>query len=286
MEKILWNVSRGVVVSVVIFGFLFLTLPLLVFVPLSFNAEPYFTFTEGMLRLDSDAYSLRWYRAIFENEDWRRAIANSFVIGMFATIVATILGTLAALALNNPKLPFRRSLGAFIISPMVTPIIVVAVGVYFFYTEVGIAKLSLGSFQIGPYIGIILAHAMIGAPYVVITVSASLAGFDHTLLKAAKISGAGPFTAFRRVQLPLLSPGVITGALFAFITSFDEVVIVLFMAGIQQRTIPREMWSGIREEISPTILAVATLLVIFAVIVLLTVEWLKHLSEKNRTGTA
>lgn len=283
MERVLWNLSRGIVVLVVIFGFLFLILPLLVFVPLSFNAEPYFTFTEGMLRLDADAFSFRWYRAIFESEEWRRAIANSFIIGIFATIVATVLGTLAAMALNDPRLPFRRYLGAFIISPMVTPIIVVAVGVFIFYSEVGIAKLSIGSFQLGPYIGIILAHAMVGAPYVVITVSASLAGFDHTLLKAAKISGAGPFTAFRRVQLPLMSPGVITGALFAFITSFDEVVIVLFMAtGVQHQTLPREMWSGIREQISPTILAVATLLVIFAVLVLLTVEWLKNLSEKNR----
>ena len=280
-ENVIWNVSKGLITAVVCFGFLFLTLPLLVIVPLSFNAEPYFTFTEGMLRFEADAYSLRWYRAIIENEEWRRAIGNSFFIGIFATVVATVLGTLAAMALNNPRLPFRRAIGAFLISPMVTPIIVVAVGVYFFYTEIGVSKLTLGSFSLGPYIGIILAHAMIGAPYVVITVSASLAGFDHTLLKAARISGASPFTAFRRVQLPLMSPGVITGALFAFITSFDEVVIVLFMAGIQQRTIPREMWSGIREEISPTILAVATLLVIFAVIVLLTVEWLKYLNEKN-----
>lgn len=281
MERFWWNLSKGTITIVVVLGFLFLVLPLVIIFPLSFNAEPYFSFTEGMLRLDPDAFSLRWYRSIFESEEWRRAIGNSLLIGSFATLLATLVGTLAAIALNDPRLPLRRYLGAFIISPMVTPIIVVAVGVYFFYTDIGLAKFTLGSWEIGPYLGLILAHAMIGAPYVVITVSASLAGFDHTLMRAATSLGANQFTAFRRVQLPIISPGVITGSLFAFITSFDEVVIVLFMAGIEQRTIPREMWSGIREEISPTILAVATLLVIFAVLVLLTVEWLRSMSDRR-----
>ncbi|MYD45571.1 MAG: ABC transporter permease [Gammaproteobacteria bacterium] len=269
----MWNVGKGVLTLFVVLGFIFLVAPLLVIIPLSFNAEPYFTFTEGMLRLDSEAYSLRWYRAIFESEEWLRAIQNSFFIGICATIVATVLGTLAALGLNDPRMPFRRFVSALIISPIVTPIIVVAVGLYFFYTDIGLGQ---------TYLGIILAHAMIGAPYVVITVSASLANFDYSLMRAAASLGASPWTAFRRVQLPNISRGVITGALFAFINSFDEVVIVYFMAGVEQRTIPREMWSGIREEISPTILAIATLLILFVILVLISVELLKSFGEKHK----
>lgn len=267
MDNFGWKVVRGVFVAVVVLGLCFLVLPLLVIVPLSFNAEPYFTFTEGMLRLDGEAYSLRWYRSILENPEWSKAIGNSFIIGVFATLVATVLGTLAALGLNNPRLPFRQAISALLISPMVTPVIIVAVGVFFFYSSMGLAQTHLG---------LILAHAMLGAPFVVITVTATLAGFDQTLMRAATSLGAGPLTAFTRIQLPLISPGVLTGALFAFIASFDEVVVVLFLGGVDQRTIPRQMWSGIREEISPTILAIATLLIVFAILLLLAVELLQR----------
>ncbi len=267
MDNFGWKVVRGVFVAVVVLGLCFLVLPLLVIVPLSFNAEPYFTFTEGMLRLDGEAYSLRWYRSILENPEWSKAIGNSFIIGVFATLVATVLGTLAALGLNHPRLPFRQAISALLISPMVTPVIIVAVGVFFFYSSMGLAQTHLG---------LILAHAMLGAPFVVITVTATLAGFDHTLMRAATSLGAGPLTAFMRIQLPLISPGVLTGALFAFIASFDEVVVVLFLGGVDQRTIPRQMWSGIREEISPTILAIATLLIVFAILLLLAVELLQR----------
>ena len=270
MQHLGWKCVKGAFVAAVALGFGFLILPLLVIIPLSFNVEPYFTFTEGMLRLDGEAYSLRWYRSIVENPEWRTAIGNSFFIGIFAAAIATVLGTLAALGLNHPKFPFRELVSAFVISPMVTPVIIVAVGVFFFYSAIGLGQTHLG---------LILAHAMLGAPFVVITVSATLAGFDHTLLRAAASLGAGPLTAFRRIQLPIIAPGVFTGALFAFAASFDEVVIVLFLGGVDQRTIPRQMWSGIREEISPTILAIATLLIAFAILVLLAVELLKKASR-------
>lgn len=267
MHNFGWKVVRGIFITIVVLGLCFLVLPLLVIVPLSFNAEPYFTFTEGMLRLDGEAYSLRWYRSILENPEWSKAIGNSFLIGVFATLVATVLGTLAALGLNHPRLPFRQAISALLISPMVTPVIIVAVGVFFFYSSMGLAQTHLG---------LILAHAMLGAPFVVITVTATLAGFDQTLMRAATSLGAGPLTAFMRIKLPLISPGVLTGALFAFIASFDEVVVVLFLGGVDQRTIPRQMWSGIREEISPTILAIATLLIVFAILLLLAVELLQR----------
>ena len=247
--------------------FVFLIAPILVVVPLSFNAEPYFTFTEGMLRLDPAAYSLRWYETVVKNESWLRALRNSFVIGGCATAVATILGTLAALGLSNPAMPARPLVMGLLISPMVTPVIISAAGMFFFYSTLGLAQ---------THVGLILAHAALGTPFVVITVTATLTGFDTNLTRAAASLGAGPWRSFRRVQLPLIAPGVVSGALFAFATSFDEVVVVLFMGGLEQRTIPREMWSGIREQISPAILAVATLLIIFALLLMAIVEWLRR----------
>ena len=253
-------------------AFVFLVAPILVIVPLSFNAEPYFTFTEGMLRLDPDAWSLRWYNAILNDEAWSRALANSLLIGIASTILATTLGTLAALGLASPSMPGRSLVTAVLISPMITPIIIVAVGVFFFYSGLGLGQ---------THAGLILAHAALGAPFVVITVTATLAGFDRTVLRAAASLGAGPMRRFFRIQLPLISPGVFSGGLFAFAASFDEVVVVLFLGGLEQRTIPRQMWAGIREQISPAILALAVFLIAFAVVVLLTVEWLR-----TRSGSA
>ena len=247
--------------------FLFLTAPILVIVPLSFNVEPYFTFTEGMLSLDPQAYSLRWYRTVAEDPQWLRALANSLVIGFAATALATALGTLAALGLSNPAMPGRSLAMGLLISPMVTPVIISAAGMFFFYSDLGLAQ---------TYPGLILAHTALGTPFVVITVTATLSGFDPNLTRAAASLGAGPVRTFRRVQLPLIAPGVISGALFAFATSFDEVVTVLFIGGLDQRTIPRQMWSGIREQISPAILAVATLLIAFALLLMLVVEWLRR----------
>ena len=247
--------------------FAFLLAPILVIVPLSFNAEPYFTFTEGMLRLDPEAYSLRWYRQVLDDGAWARGLANSLLIGVAATVLATALGTLAALGLSSRAMPARRLAMGLLISPMVTPLIISAAGMFFFYSTLGLSQTHLG---------LILAHAALGTPFVVITVTATLSAFDTNLTRAAASLGAGPLTTFRRVQLPLIAPGVVSGALFAFATSFDEVVVVLFMAGENQRTIPRQMWAGIREQISPAMLAVATFLILFAVLLLCTVEWLRR----------
>ncbi len=247
--------------------FAFLIAPMLIVVPLSFNAEPYFTFTEGMLSLDPDAYSLRWYRNVVGDGEWRHALVNSLVIGVSATFIATALGVLAALGLSSPYMPNRQIVMGLLISPMVTPIIVSAAGMFFFYSELGLGQTHLS---------LILAHAALGTPFVVITVTATLSGFDTNLSRAASSLGAGPIVIFRRVQLPIIAPGVIAGALFAFATSFDEIVTVLFLGGLDQRTLPRQMWAGIREQISPEILAVATCLMVFAVLLLITVEWLRR----------
>ena len=253
--------------------FVFLIAPILVIIPLSFNAEPYFTFTTGMLTLDPDAFSLRWYHDMVNNEQWMHSIKNSFIVGISATILSTMLGTLAALGLSRSYLPYRNALMGILISPMIVPLIISAAGMFFFYSDVGLAQ---------TFPGIILAHTALGTPFVVITVTATLVGFDHSLTRAAQNLGANPATTFFKVQMPLILPGVISGGLFAFVTSFDEVVVVLFLSGFEQRTIPRQMWAGIREQISPTILAVATLLIVFSVVLMTTLELLRRRNERLR----
>ncbi len=160
-----------------------------------------------------------------------------------------------------------------LISPMIVPLIISAAAMYFFYSNIGLSQTLPG---------LILAHTALGTPFVVITVTATLSGFDHDLTRASASLGADPTRTFFRVTLPLIMPGVVSGGLFAFITSFDEVVVVLFLAGFEQRTIPRQMWAGIREQISPTILAVATLLVVISILLLTTLELLRRRNERLR----
>ncbi|NNK79762.1 MAG: ABC transporter permease [Litoreibacter sp.] len=273
--------------------FLFLIAPILIIIPLSFNAEPYFTFTEKMLSLDPTGYSMRWYDLLltfgmaepdvardgnwwsdaWANAAWINATKNSIIIGFFSTLLATVLGTVAALGLSRPEMPFRRVIMAVLISPMIVPIIITATGLFFFYSMTGLAN---------SYLGVIMAHATLGIPFVIITVTATLVGFDHSLTRAAANLGAPPTTIFFKIIMPLILPGVISGALFAFVTSFDEVVVVLFVAAHDQQTIPRQMWNGIREQISPAILSVATILVIISVMLLTTVEILRRRSERLR----
>ena len=265
-----WHYSFRVLCGLI---FLFLIMPILVIVPLSFNAEPYFTFNEEMLRLNPDAYSLRWYHDIFGNPQWIHSIQNSFIVAVFSTLLATILGTLAALGLSRSHMPARTAIMGILISPMIVPLIITAAGMYFFYSNIGLAQ---------TYIGLILAHTALGTPFVVITVTATLVGFDHSLTRASASLGANQTRTFFKVIVPLIMPGVISGALFAFITSFDEVVVVLFLAGFEQRTIPRQMWAGIREQISPTILAVATLLITFSIALMSVLEGLRRRNERLR----
>ena len=253
--------------------FLFLIAPILVIIPLSFNAEPYYTFTEGMLAFEPSAYSTRWYEDIVNNPQWLFSAGNSVIVAVFATILASVLGTVAALGLSQSHMPYRPAIMAVLISPMIVPLIISAAGMYFFYSKIGLAQTMPG---------LILAHAVLGTPFVVITVTATLVGFDHSLTRASQNLGAGPTRTFFKIQMPLILPGVISGGLFAFITSFDEVVVVFFLAGFEQRTIPRQMWAGIREQISPTILAVATILVCISILLLTTVELLRRRSERLR----
>lgn len=271
-------------------AFIFLIAPVLVVIPLSFNAEPYFSFTQKMISLDPTGFSLRWYEMlmtagmhapeapsdsswwadVWNNATWVQAAKNSVIIGIFSTLLATVLGTIAALGLSRPEMPYRSLITAVLISPMIVPIIITATGIFFFYSTIKINAWGV------PYLGIIAAHAILGIPFVIITVTATLVGFDRSLTRAAASMGASPTRAFFMVTLPLILPGIISGALFAFVTSFDEVVLVMFIAGPDEQTIPRQMWNGVRESISPAILSVATVLVISSILLLTTMELLRR----------
>ena len=253
--------------------FLFLILPILVIIPLSFNASDFFTFTKEMLALDPEGYSLKHYNDFFTNDDWQQALTNSVRIAPMATLLSTSLGTLAAIGLSQFHVPYRGAIMAVLISPMIVPLIISAAGMYFFYSRIGMQ---------GTYWGVVLAHAALGTPFVIITVTATLVGFDKSLVRAAANMGANPVTTFFKVQMPLIIPGVVSGGLFAFITSFDEVVVVLFVGSASQKTLPWQMFTGLREQISPTILAVATVLVTISIILLTTLEFLRRRSEKMR----
>ena len=249
---------------------LFLVLPVLVIIPLSFNSSSFLVYP-------LQGFSLQWYENFFSSAEWMRALKNSLIVAPASTILAMFFGTLAAIGLTRGSFPGKALVMALVISPMVVPVVIIGVASYLFF-----APLGLGN----SYTALILVHAVLGVPFVIITVSATLQGFNQNLVRAAASLGASPLTTFRRVTLPLIAPGVISGALFAFATSFDEVVVTLFLAGPEQATLPRQMFSGIRENLSPTIAAAATLLIVFSVVLLLVLEWLRGRSEKLRTQAA
>jgi len=249
---------------------LFLVLPVIVIVPLSFNSGSFLTFP-------LEGFSLRWYYQLFASDNWMTAIRNSFVIATITTVLSTALGTTAAIGMQRLPAKFRTPLQIFITSPVIVPVIISATGLYFLYAPLGLNN-SLA--------GLVLSHTVLSVPFVVVTVASTLEGFDMALMRAAASSGAPPFTAFRVVMLPLIAPGVISGALFAFAVSFDDIVMAIFLAGPKQRTIPLQMFNGVREEISPTIAAAATILVILSVLLLTAVEYLKHRAKKlNSSGS-
>lgn len=245
---------------------LFLIAPILAIMPLSFNSETFFSYP-------MPGYSLKWYEDFFFNERWSSALKMSFIVAIATTILATFLGTLAALGLSRANFPARASVMAMLISPMIVPVIISAIGMFKFYAQFGVA---------GTLLGVVLAHTALATPFVVITVTATLLSFDRTLMRAGASCGAPPHTVFFKVVMPLILPGMISGGLFAFVISFDEVVVVLFLASPEQRTLPLQMFSGIREMISPTITAAATVLVLISTALLVTVELLRRRSERLR----
>ena len=257
--------------------FFFLIAPIFVVLPLSFSSSSFFEFTPEFMRFEPEAYSLKWYKQMLGicsvdvttvcTNKWMLGVRNSFIVGIASTLLATSLGTIAALGLSRPHMPFKALIMAILISPMIVPLIITAAGMFFFYSQLGLTH---------TFTGLILAHTALGTPFVVITVTATLTGFDTNLIRASQSLGADTLRTFFKVIMPLILPGVISGALFAFITSFDEVVVVLFIGSIEQITIPKQMWAGLRQETSPVILSMATCLVLLSIALLTTVELLRR----------
>ena len=254
-DKIGWYALRGIGVLVL----LFLLLPILVIIPLSFSSSSFLSYP-------MPGWSLQWYHNLFSSDDWARATRNSFIVAPLATVLATVLGTLAAVGLARINFWGKGLLMSLLIAPMVVPIVVVGVSTYLFFAKIGIND---------TYLGLVLVHAALGAPFVLTTVLATLQRFTTNLIRASLRLSPGHIATFLRVPLPIMAPGAISGALFAFATSFDEVVVTLFIAGPTQVTLPRQMFTGIRENINPTIAAVATLLIIFTTTLMLGPEWLR-----------
>jgi putative spermidine/putrescine transport system permease protein len=255
LDKLGWWALRTLCVALLVF----LLLPILVIIPLSFSDSSF-------LAYPMPGWSLQWYRNLFGSDEWVRATKNSFIVAPAATLIATVLGTLTAVGLARVQFVGKGLLMSVLIAPMVVPVVVVGVATYLFFAPLGL---------VDSYIGLIIVHAALGAPFVVTTVLATLQGFNQNLVRASLSLGAGPVETFFRVTLPVIAPGVISGALFAFAISFDEVVVTLFLAGPTQVTLPRQMFTGIRENINPTIAAVATLLIIFTTSLMLVLEWLR-----------
>lgn len=236
--------------------FLFLLAPILIVIPLSFSSSTFFSYPVP-------GWSLQWYASFFSSASWRSAIQNSFIVGAATAAIATPLGTLAALGLHLSKKPYKRVLFGLFVAPMVVPVIITACGLYFFLAKIGLVNTMPG---------LIASHVIIAAPFVVIMVATALNNLDPALPRAAASLGATPTRVFFDVTLPLILPGIVAAAVLAFVASFDDVIIVNFIAGVEQTTMPKELWKGIRDETSPLVLSVSTVMVVVSTIVLAVVE--------------
>jgi putative spermidine/putrescine transport system permease protein len=247
-------------------GFAFMLAPILAIIPLSFNSGSYLTYP-------LQGFSLRWYEAVFAPTPWMPALWNSLTIGGSVMVLATVLGTLAAYGLNYADFPGKTLVAVLLISPLVVPIVITALAIYIAFVPWGL---------VNSFTGLVLAHTVLAIPFVVITVSATLQGFDRTMPRAAASLGAGPLTSFFTVTLPLIAPGIVAGAVFAFVTSFDEVVVALFMAGPEQFTVPRRMFDALRDKLNPSIIALAVSLVTISTLLMVVMELLRWRTERLR----
>jgi putative spermidine/putrescine transport system permease protein len=243
--------------------FLFLVFPILIVVPMAFSSAQYLAFPPP-------GFSLQWWQEYFSRPDWTSATILSFQVAVVAMILATALGTAASFTLVRAKFRGKNLVYSIILSPIIIPPIIIAIAAYFFYA---------GLHLVGNWIPIALGHTILALPVVVVIVSATLKGFDETLEHAAMNLGANQLTTFRRVTFPLIRPGVVTAALFAFMISFDELLIALFLSGENAVTLPKRMWDGLRLEINPTIPVVSTLLIVISLGMLALVQVMRTRSE-------
>ena len=262
-----WRLARLGAIAFVLLVIFYLVVPTLIIVPLSFSSQSYFSFPPA-------GFSLRWYQEFAANQDYRRAIVNSLQIGLPAALLATVAGTLAALALVRGTLPFRRLLGALMIAPMVLPQIVLALGLYPIMSSLGL---------IGTLPAIVLAHAVVTMPLVFITVSAALKAYQPSLEMAAMTLGASGWKTFLHITFPLIRPGMIIGFIFAFTFSFDELILAIFLTSPTTRTVPRLLWEQLNYQVTPVI-AAATVVLLGATVVLLLISAIVHRWAQRKTA--
>ncbi|PLP59023.1 polyamine ABC transporter permease [Mesorhizobium loti] len=257
------TIWRFILLAACLMVLFFLIAPILAVIPLSFSSNSILTYPLPGL-------SLRWYQSVFSSDKWLVALGNSLLIGVVATGLSVVAGTMAAFGLSRRQGLLVTLAKVLILSPMIVPIVLVAVSLYLFLSPLSLA---------GTMTGMVIAHTVIAVPFVVVPVLASLEQLDLNMARAAASCGAPPLTAFLRVTLPSIMPAVASGALFAFAASFDDVVLALFIAGPGQRTLPREMFSGLRETITPELTAVATIMMVFSTLLFLL---LQHSQRKRR----
>ena len=245
-------------------GFLFLLGPIVVVVPISFSSGSFLSYP-------LPGFSTQWYETVLVPFPWMFALENSLIVATATTIIATILGTLAAYGLSSADFPGKTLIFSLLISPLAVPLVITALGLYFFFARVGLVE---------THVGLIIAHVVLAVPFVVITVAATLPGFDRNLVRAAESLGASPLGAFFLVTLPLILPGVLSGAIFAFVTSFDEIVIALFVTGPSQFTLPRQLFTGLRDQLDPSIVAIATMLIVVSIALLMVLDLLRWRNER------
>lgn len=262
-----WHVAFRLICVAVFF---FLVAPIFVIVPIAFSSS-------SLLNYPLPGLSLKWFEVIFAPYPWMLSLENSVIIASATTALATVLGTLAAYGITAVEFRFKPLLMALLLSPIMVPLVITALAAYFMFARIGL---------VGTFTGMILAHTVLAVPFVVITVTATLQGFDRNMVRAAQSLGAHPLAAFFGVTLPLIMPGVISGAIFAFVTSFDEIVVALFIAAPAQFTLPRQLFSGLRDNLDPSIVAVATLLLAVSVMLMGLIELLRWRAERHGRAAA
>jgi ABC-type spermidine/putrescine transport system permease subunit II len=251
--------ERGVVLGRVLLGafavlvFAYILLPVLVIIPMSLSAQQYFSFPPS-------GWSLRWYAEVASKEDWWSATVNSFVIGIPTALLSTVLGTMAALALTRSGLKGISIAGALVLAPLMLPHVILAIGLYPVMLKLGLLR---------TYAAAIIGHTVVAMPLVFVTVSASLKGYAPSYELAAMSLGANPWNTFRHVTFAMIRPGVFGGAILAFATSFDELMLSLFLTGASTRTLPRLIWEHMNDFLTPALAAVAVLILAFTLVLLM-----------------
>lgn len=249
---------------------LFLTAPVLVIIPLAFSTSPFFVFPPP-------DFSLKWFANFFGNSLWVESLIRSIQVATLTVLVSVILGTMAALAVNRLNFRGKSVFMAIILSPMIVPLIVVGIAVYRFYSDI---------YLVGSMIGLVMAHSLLALPVVFVTVLSSLKGVDRNLELAAQGLGSTPVGSFFRITVPLIKPGLLSGALFAFITSMDEIVVTIFISGVSTATLPRVMWEQMRTQVDPTIAAGATIIIVSTTVLYLLQWWFSKRQEGKREKIA